>query len=72
MMSDMKNSDARNRTTSAGNQERMPDPAGIEPDRSHSRSWTRPKVRRINAFQYTQFNFGAGHDGSPTPGFSHS
>lgn len=72
MMSDMKNSDARNRTTSAGNQETMPDSVGIESDRSHLRHWTRPNVRRINTFQYMQFNIGAGADGSTSPGFNHS
>ena len=63
MMSDMKNSDARNRTTSAGNQETMPDPVGIESDRSHLKHWTRPKVRRINTFRDTRFNPGTGLDG---------
>jgi hypothetical protein len=71
-MSDMKNSDPRNRTTSAGNQETMPESVGIESDRSHLKHWTRPKVRRIKTFRNTQFNPGAGADGSTYPGSSDS
>jgi hypothetical protein len=70
-MSDMKNSDPRNRTTSAGNQETMPESVGIESDRPHLRSLTRPNVRRIKTFRNTQSNPGSGADGG-SPGLTDS